>query len=85
MLAVTALGLAATPIILAVSAVADLGRGRRRLPTVRVALFSLQYAINDTVEIVLAPVLWLIAGWAPGSTARARSVATSDCKRGRSR
>ena len=62
MLAATALGLAATPIILAVAAVADLGRGRRRLPTVRVALFSLQYAINDTVEIVLAPVLWLIAG-----------------------
>jgi len=63
MLAATTMGLLASPVVLAVAAAADLVRGRRRLPTVRVALFALQYAINDSIEILLAPVYWIAAGF----------------------
>jgi 1-acyl-sn-glycerol-3-phosphate acyltransferase len=33
------------------------------MPTVRVTLFLLQYAINDSVEILLAPIYWMLAGF----------------------
>jgi 1-acyl-sn-glycerol-3-phosphate acyltransferase len=56
-------GVLASPAILTVAAVVDLVNRRFRLPTVRVALFLLQYAINDSVEIVLAPVYWIQAGF----------------------
>ena len=62
MLAITALALAVAPLVVPAVAVADLVRGRRRLPTLRVYLFLLQYAVNDSVEILLAPVYWLLAG-----------------------
>ena len=62
MLGATAIGLLASPIIIAGAALVDLVKGRWRLPTVRVALFLLQYGINDSVEIVLAPLYWLVAG-----------------------
>ncbi len=62
MLALTVVGIVGGPIIVAVAAVYDVVRLRRRLPTVRVYLFLLQYAINDSVEIVVAPILWLRAG-----------------------
>ncbi len=63
MLTVTVLGVLASPAIIAVATVVDLAKRRIRLPTVRVALFLLQYAINDSVEIVLAPVYWVMAGF----------------------
>jgi 1-acyl-sn-glycerol-3-phosphate acyltransferase len=77
MVAATGLGLLASPLLLPVAVVADLARGRRRLPTLRVALFALQYGVNDSIEIFLAPVYWLAAGFGtrlhqPASIARHR-------------
>lgn len=71
MLAATAVAVFGLPILLVVATLADLGRGRRQLPTVRVYLFVLQYLLNDSLEIVLAPVLWIRAGFGTtlGSTA----------------
>lgn len=63
MLAGTLVGVLASPAILAGAALADLARGRVRLPTVRVVLFLLQYGINDSVEILLAPIYWMLAGF----------------------
>lgn len=63
MLGATIAGVLASPVILLGAALVDVARGRFRLPTVRVALFLLQYAINDSVEIVLAPVYWAMAGF----------------------
>ncbi len=63
MLAATVVGLLASPIILPAAAVVDLAKGRVRLPTVRVALFLIQYGINDCVEILLAPLYWMQAGF----------------------
>ncbi len=62
MLTATVVGVLGSPMIIAAATAADLVKQRRRLPTVRVALFAIQYAINDSVEIVLAPMLWLLAG-----------------------
>ena len=75
MLAVTAFGLAASPLILVSAAAVDILKRRFRMPSVRVALFLLQYAINDSIEIVLAPVYWMLAGFGtrldqPGSRRR---------------
>lgn len=63
MLGVTVLGVLGSPMIVVAAALADLARGRYRLPTVRVALFLIQYGINDSVEILLAPVYWARAGF----------------------
>jgi 1-acyl-sn-glycerol-3-phosphate acyltransferase len=65
------------PVVAPALVVADLARGRRRLPALRVYLFALQYLVNDTAEIVLAPLLWVRAGFgtrlgSPGSLARHR-------------
>jgi len=60
MLAATIGGLLASPAILA-AAVVDLTKRRFRLPTVRVTLFLLQYGINDSIEILLAPIYWMAA------------------------
>ena len=75
MLTVTVVGVLASPAILAAAAVVDLAKGRFRLPTVRVARFLLQYAINDSIEILLAPIYWMLAGFGtrlnePASIAR---------------
>lgn len=63
MLAATIVGVLASPVLLTVAAIIDLARRRFRLPTVRVVLFLLQYAINDSVEILLAPIYWVMAGF----------------------
>lgn len=63
MLAVTALLVLLAPLWLPLAVVVDLLRGRWKLPLLRVLLFGLQYAVNDTVEILLAPVLWMWAGF----------------------
>ena len=60
--ATTALALF-SPVVLTAAAAADLVRRRRRFPTVRLVLFATQYALNDSAEILLAPVLWIIAGF----------------------
>lgn len=62
-LGATALGLALSPVLVAAAVVADVVKGRRRLPTARVVLFALQYGVNDSVEILLAPVYWVMAGF----------------------
>jgi 1-acyl-sn-glycerol-3-phosphate acyltransferase len=62
MLAATAALTVMSAVILLAAAIADLARHRRRFPTVRLGLFAMQYALNDSVEILLAPVLWLVAG-----------------------
>lgn len=62
MLGLTIAAIAVLPVIVVGSILWDLARGRRRLPTVRVVLFLLQYGINDSVEILLAPLLWMRAG-----------------------
>ena len=66
MLAVTVVGVLASPAILAAAAVIDLAKVRFRLPTVRVVLFLLQYGINDSVEILLASISWARAGFGTG-------------------
>ncbi len=63
MLGATVLGVVASPLALAVLTLADVMRGRRRLPRARLYLVALQYVLNDSVEIVLAPVLWAVAGF----------------------
>ena len=52
-----------SPVVLTAAAAADLVRRRRRFPTVRLVLFATQYSLNDSAEILLAPVLWIIAGF----------------------
>src|SRR5688572_13576572 len=66
MLCVTALAVIALPVIVVVAAAADLFRLRSKFPTVRVALFLVQYAINDSIEILLAGPFWVAAGFGRG-------------------
>jgi 1-acyl-sn-glycerol-3-phosphate acyltransferase len=75
MLGTTIAALAFAPIIVAGAAAADLALGRRTLPRVRIFLFLLQYGINDSIEILASPVLWMVAGFGrrlhePASIAR---------------
>jgi 1-acyl-sn-glycerol-3-phosphate acyltransferase len=75
MLAATVVGVLTSPAILAAAVVVDLAKRRFRLPTVRVALFLLQYGVNDSVEILLAPAYWMAAAFGtrldqPASVAR---------------
>lgn len=51
------------PLWIPFAALADLVRGRRRLPLVRCGLFAVQYGVNLVVELVLAPLLWVAAGF----------------------
>lgn len=63
MLSATAVGIVLAPAILGTAAVVDLVRGRSRLPTARAFLFLLRYGVNDSVEIMLAPWYWVLAGF----------------------
>ena len=63
MLGAAAAALVLVPVAVPALAVADLGRGRARLPSVRVYLFALHYALNDSAEILLAGPYWLFAGF----------------------
>ncbi len=63
MLGATAVAVLTFPLAVSVLVVADLVRGRFRLPAARVYLFALQYLINDSVEILLAGPYWLMAGF----------------------
>lgn len=63
MLAATVFGLLLAPHILLLAAIADVFSGRFRLPRARIYLFLLQYMVNDSVEVLLAPLLWVRAGF----------------------
>lgn len=63
MLAATTIGVVGFPIIVAAAALVDIAHVRFRFPTVRVAAFLVQYALNDTAEILLAPIFWTMAGF----------------------
>ncbi len=62
MLAATAVGVAGAPLIVPVAMIRDIVRLRFDWPTLRIYLFLLQYALNDSVEIFASPVLWIRAG-----------------------
>jgi hypothetical protein len=62
MLLATLVAVIGVPLLVPAAVVADLVRGRWRFPTLRVYLFILQYLINDSVEILAAPGLWLAGG-----------------------
>jgi 1-acyl-sn-glycerol-3-phosphate acyltransferase len=66
MLCGTAAAVVMLPAIVVCAATADLLRLRVKFPTVRVALFLVQYAVNDSVEILLAGPLALVAGLGRG-------------------
>ncbi len=63
MLGATAVAFLLAPVFLPVSVVIDVLARRRSLPTPKAYLFGLQYLFNDSVEIVLAPVFWVLAGF----------------------
>ncbi len=63
MLLATLAAFAFAPVVATALAVADLLMGRRRLPRVRVYAILLQYLFNDSIEILLTPLLWLVAGF----------------------
>ena len=63
MISVTVFVVLASPVIIAMAVISDVVNRRFRLPSARVALFLLQYAINDSVEILLSPVYWVLAGF----------------------
>ena len=63
MLYATAFAFACAPLIALGLTVADLALGRVRLPRLRLFGMVLQYLFNDSVEILLAPVLWVLAGF----------------------
>ena len=75
MLAATVVAVGGFPFLVAMAVALDVVRLRRRLPTLRVYLFLVQYLINDSVEILAAPILWAAAGFgrrlrSPASRAR---------------
>lgn len=75
MVAATAGATFLAPLIAAGAVVYDIARLRVRLPTLRSYLFILQYMVNDTVEILAAPLYWALGGFgtrldAPASSRR---------------
>ncbi len=63
MLAGTAIAVLGLPLIASALVVYDLLRAKRRLPSLRVYLFLLQYMTNDSIEIIVAPIYWAMAGF----------------------
>ena len=63
MLGATFVAFAGLPALLPVAIVRDLLRGKLRFPTARTYGFLLQYLFNDSAEILLAPLLWIQAGF----------------------
>ena len=63
MLTVTTAALAMSPVVAPTVVIADLLRGRRKLPLLRSYAFLTQYGVNDSVEIILAGPLWLRANF----------------------
>lgn len=63
MLTATTVAIVFAPLIALFLVVADLALGRVRLPRLRLFGVALQYLFNDSVEILLAPMLWVLAGF----------------------
>jgi 1-acyl-sn-glycerol-3-phosphate acyltransferase len=63
MLGSTALAIVFLPALLVGALIVDVVRFQLRFPTVRFLLFALQYGLNDSVEILLAPLYWVWAGF----------------------
>ncbi len=63
MLGATAIAFVAFPLVVPISIAVDALRGRWKWPSLRLYLFLLQYGFNDSVEIFLAPVFWLLASF----------------------
>ncbi len=63
MLVATVVAVIGLPFIVPALTVADLARLRWQVPTVRAYLFVTQYAINDSVEILIMPWFWLRDGF----------------------
>ena len=61
MLAATIVAWVIVPLAVPSLSLFDALRGRRRLPLLRVYGFVLQYLVNDSVEILLAGPLWMMA------------------------
>jgi 1-acyl-sn-glycerol-3-phosphate acyltransferase len=78
MLGATLLAFATLPVAVPGLVLVDLLAGRPRLPRLRVYAVVLQYLVNDSVEVVLAPWYWLLAGfgmrlaWPPSLRRHAR-------------
>lgn len=66
MLGTTAVAVLGLPVLGPLAIAVDAVKLRFGFPTLRVYLVALQYLLNDSVEIVLAPVLWLVAGAGTG-------------------
>ena len=62
MLGATGAAIIFSPFIVLVAAISDIARRRPRIPTVRTFLFMLHYGLNDSVEILCSPLLWVVAG-----------------------
>lgn len=71
MLLITAVTFTVAPILALGLVAADLVVGRIRLPRLRLFGVALQYLFNDTVEILFAPVLWVVAGFGTRVDSRA--------------
>ncbi len=63
MLGATVAAFLLAPVLLPIAALVDVAARRTALPTPRAYLFGLQYLFNDSAEIVLAPVFWVLAGF----------------------
>jgi len=63
MLGATVVAFAGMPVLLPLALGRDLLGRRFRFPTARTYGFLLQYLFNDSVEILLAPLLWVQAGF----------------------
>jgi 1-acyl-sn-glycerol-3-phosphate acyltransferase len=63
MLGLTVAAVILSPVLVPAAVVWDLARLRRRLPTLRLYGFVVQYLLNDSAEIVAAGPLWLAAGF----------------------
>ncbi len=63
MLAITTAAILWLPVLVSLAIAVDVIRLRLRLPTLRLYLFVLQYLINDSVEIIAAPIYWAMAGF----------------------
>ncbi len=63
MLGLTIVAIGFGPILIPGAILYDLVRARTSLPTLRVYAFVCQYLVNDSIEIILAGPLWILAGF----------------------
>jgi 1-acyl-sn-glycerol-3-phosphate acyltransferase len=71
MLGATAAATILSPLVIPAALVYDVTNGRDRLPSLRAALFVWQYLLNDSVEILAAPFLWVVGGFGTRLSAEA--------------